>query len=224
MLPARVEGIEPQEFVGRLARFEFGEDGGDPVASVGPVKILASAEIDAEAVAARLEERREELRSEVGAGGGQARQRGVRRQGAGRGRRGGAAEARALPRRAGGAGRIDAGDAEAYLDSLEPIGWKLGLERMRTLSTLLGMPQHRFASIHVVGTNGKSSVTRMIAALLEAHGVCAGACVSPHAARWSERVLIHGEEIGAAEFAAAVERAAAGGRDRQPRLCRRARR
>ncbi len=80
---------------------------------------------------------------------------------------------------------------------------------MRTLSTLLGLPQHRFASIHVVGTNGKSSVARMIAALLEAHGVSAGACVSPHTARWSERVLVHGEEIGGAEFAAAVERAAA---------------
>jgi valyl-tRNA synthetase len=65
VLPARAEGIEPQEFVGRLARFEFGEDGGDPVAAVGPVKILASAEIDAEAVTARLEARREELRSEV---------------------------------------------------------------------------------------------------------------------------------------------------------------
>jgi valyl-tRNA synthetase len=65
VLPARAEGIEPQEFVGRLARFEFGEDGGDPVAAVGAVKILASAEIDAEAVAARLEGRREELRSEV---------------------------------------------------------------------------------------------------------------------------------------------------------------
>jgi valyl-tRNA synthetase len=65
VLPARAEEIEPQEFVGRLARFEFGEDGGDPVASVGPVKILASTEIDAEAVAARLEARRAELRSEV---------------------------------------------------------------------------------------------------------------------------------------------------------------
>jgi dihydrofolate synthase / folylpolyglutamate synthase len=80
---------------------------------------------------------------------------------------------------------------------------------MRALCTLLGLPQHRFASIHVVGTNGKSSVTRMIAALLEAHGVSSGACVSPHADRWSERVLVRGEEIGAAEFAAAVERAAA---------------
>jgi valyl-tRNA synthetase len=65
VLPARAEGIEPQEFVGRLARFEFGDDGGDPVAAVGPVKILASAEIDAEAVSARLEARRKELRSEV---------------------------------------------------------------------------------------------------------------------------------------------------------------
>jgi dihydrofolate synthase / folylpolyglutamate synthase len=79
---------------------------------------------------------------------------------------------------------------------------------MQMLSTLLGLPQHRFASIHVVGTNGKSSVTRMIAALLEAHGVFAGACVSPHAARWSERILVHGEEIDKAAFAAAVERAA----------------
>jgi dihydrofolate synthase/folylpolyglutamate synthase len=79
---------------------------------------------------------------------------------------------------------------------------------MRRLTTALGMPQHRFASIHVVGTNGKSSVTRMTAELLEAHGVSAGASVSPHASRWSERTLIHGKEIGEAEFAAAVERTA----------------
>ncbi len=69
VLAARAEGVEPQEFVGRLARFEFqdqsGRDGGDPVAAVGPVKILASAEIDAAAIEARLEARREELRSEV---------------------------------------------------------------------------------------------------------------------------------------------------------------
>jgi dihydrofolate synthase/folylpolyglutamate synthase len=79
---------------------------------------------------------------------------------------------------------------------------------MHRLSTLLGMPQHRFASIHVVGTNGKSSVTRMIAALLEAHGLRTGACLSPHSSRWSERVLIGGREIEEAAFAAAVERAA----------------
>ncbi len=66
VLPARAEGVEPQEFVGRLARFDFGVDGGEPVASVGPVRVLASDQIDAEAVGARVEARREELRGEVG--------------------------------------------------------------------------------------------------------------------------------------------------------------
>ncbi len=64
-LSARVEGEQPHEFVGRLSRFEFAGDGGDPIAAVGPVRVLASAEIDVEAVATRLEKRREELRSEV---------------------------------------------------------------------------------------------------------------------------------------------------------------
>jgi dihydrofolate synthase/folylpolyglutamate synthase len=99
-------------------------------------------------------------------------------------------------------------DPDAYLDSLEPVGWRLGLERMHKLTTALGLPQHRFASVHVVGTNGKSSVTRMTAALLEAHGVPSGACLSPHAARWSERTLVGGEEVAAAAWASAVEKVA----------------
>jgi valyl-tRNA synthetase len=65
VLPARAEGVEPREFVGRLARFSFEQDGGEAVAAVGPVKVLASPEIDADAVGERLEARREELRSEV---------------------------------------------------------------------------------------------------------------------------------------------------------------
>jgi len=95
-----------------------------------------------------------------------------------------------------------------YLDSLEPLGWRLGLERMRKLTTALGLPQHRFASIHVVGTNGKSSVTRMTAALLEAHGLRTGAVVSPHTDRWSQRTLIGGEELDAAAWRLAVEQVA----------------
>ena len=107
-------------------------------------------------------------------------------------------------------------DPDGYLDSLEPVGWRLGLERMRKLTTALGLPQHRFASVHVVGTNGKSSVTRMTAALLEAHGLRAGALVSPHTERWSQRTLIGGEEIDPAQWAQAVEQVAraAGGVDR----------
>jgi dihydrofolate synthase/folylpolyglutamate synthase len=85
---------------------------------------------------------------------------------------------------------------------------RFGLERIQRLCSLLGMPQHRFASVHVVGTNGKSSVAAMTAALLEAHGVRTGVYLSPHAERWSERVLIDGAEIDPAAFRAATERVA----------------
>jgi dihydrofolate synthase / folylpolyglutamate synthase len=78
---------------------------------------------------------------------------------------------------------------------------------MRRLCTLLGMPQNRFASIHVVGTNGKTSVTRMTAALLEAHGVSTGAYLSPHIHSWRERVMIRGEPISEEAFVDALERA-----------------
>jgi dihydrofolate synthase/folylpolyglutamate synthase len=79
---------------------------------------------------------------------------------------------------------------------------------MHKLTTALGLPQHRFASIHVIGTNGKSSVTRMTAALLEAHGLRAGAVVSPHTDRWSQRTLIGGREIDEAAWAQAIEQVA----------------
>ena len=131
------------------------------------MEVLASDEIDAEAVAARLEERREELRSEVARAEGKlGNEKFVARAPAEVVEE----EREKLERYRAELEELADRPAEA-LDSLEPIGWKLGLERMHRLSTPLGMPQHRFASIHVVGTNGKSSVTRMTAALLEAHGV-----------------------------------------------------
>ncbi|MGE5282479.1 MAG: class I tRNA ligase family protein, partial [Chloroflexota bacterium] len=64
-IAAGFEGEPPAEFVGRLSRFAFTEDGEGPIASVGPVRVLASPEIDAEAVAARLAKRREEVRGEI---------------------------------------------------------------------------------------------------------------------------------------------------------------
>lgn len=101
----------------------------------------------------------------------------------------------------------DAFDADAFLNSLEPIGWKLGLERMELLSEELGRPQDSYATIHVVGTNGKSSVARMIAAICEAHGYRSGASLSPHLASWSERVVVNGQEAPEL-FASCVERTA----------------
>jgi dihydrofolate synthase / folylpolyglutamate synthase len=99
-------------------------------------------------------------------------------------------------------------DPERYLADLEPVGWSFGLERMKRLCAELGEPQRRFDSLHVVGTNGKSSVTTMCAALLAGTGRSTGACLSPHAWRWSERIRIDGAEIGEEAFAAAVEEVA----------------
>jgi dihydrofolate synthase/folylpolyglutamate synthase len=99
-------------------------------------------------------------------------------------------------------------DAEAHLLSLELFGMRFGLERMRRLLTALGSPQDRFRAIHVVGTNGKSSTVRMCAALLEAHGVRAGAFLSPHLTTFAERIRIGDADVADDDFAAAVQRAA----------------
>ena len=60
-------------------------------------------------------------------------------------------------------------EAERYLLSLELFGMRFGLDRMRRLMTALGSPRAPVSlTIHVVGTNGKSSTTRMIAEILAA--------------------------------------------------------
>jgi dihydrofolate synthase/folylpolyglutamate synthase len=100
-------------------------------------------------------------------------------------------------------------DAEAHLLSLELFGMRFGLERMRRLLTALGSPQERFRAVHVVGTNGKSSTARMTAALLEAHGVRTGTFLSPHLSSFAERIRIGDADLGADDFAAAVQGAAA---------------
>jgi dihydrofolate synthase / folylpolyglutamate synthase len=102
-----------------------------------------------------------------------------------------------------------AGRAEEHLLGLELFGMRFGLERMRRLLTALGSPQERFDAIHVVGTNGKSSTVRMTAALLEAHGVCTGAFLSPHLTSFAERIRIGDADLEPEAFGAAVERAAA---------------
>ena len=103
----------------------------------------------------------------------------------------------------------DLSRAEAHLLSLELFGMRFGLERMRRLLTALGSPQERFRAVHVVGTNGKSSTVRFTAALLEAHGVRTGAYLSPHLTSYAERIRVGDADVSGADFAAAVQRAAA---------------
>jgi dihydrofolate synthase/folylpolyglutamate synthase len=98
--------------------------------------------------------------------------------------------------------------AEEHLLSLELFGMRFGLDRMRRLMTALDAPHRRFRSIHVVGTNGKSSTVRMAAAILEEHGVRTGAFLSPHLVSFAERIRVAGADLDEAAFGAAVERAA----------------
>jgi dihydrofolate synthase / folylpolyglutamate synthase len=99
-------------------------------------------------------------------------------------------------------------EAERYLLSLELFGMRFGLDRMRRLMTALGHPERQFKSIHVVGTNGKSSTVRMIAAILSHHGLSTGSYLSPHLLSFTERIRIDDVDLEPNEFAAAVARAA----------------
>jgi dihydrofolate synthase/folylpolyglutamate synthase len=85
---------------------------------------------------------------------------------------------------------------------------RFGLDRMRRMMTVLGSPERGFDTIHVVGTNGKTSTTRMIAAILERHGLRTGSYVSPHLVSYSERVQIDGRDVETHALAAAIAHAA----------------
>jgi dihydrofolate synthase/folylpolyglutamate synthase len=98
--------------------------------------------------------------------------------------------------------------AERYLLGLELFGMRFGLDRMRRLMTALGSPQERFRSIHVVGTNGKSSTARMTSAILQRHGMRTGTYLSPHLVSFTERIRIAERDVEPERFAAAVARAA----------------
>ena len=74
------------------------------------------------------------------------------------------------------------------------------LDRIRAFCEVLGDPQHSFRSIHLTGTNGKTSTSRMIDTLLRALELRTGRFTSPHVERMSERISIDGEPLGDEEF------------------------
>ena len=97
--------------------------------------------------------------------------------------------------------------AEGRLRSLELFGMRFGLDRMRRMMTALGSVERDYDTIQVLGTNGKTSTTRMIAAILERHGLRTGAYTSPHLTAYRERVLLGERELDATEFSSAIARA-----------------
>ncbi|WFN94349.1 bifunctional tetrahydrofolate synthase/dihydrofolate synthase [Gordonia sihwensis] len=90
---------------------------------------------------------------------------------------------------------------EAELDTRWPeTGIEPSLTRINALMELLGNPQHAYPSIHVAGTNGKTSVTRMIDSLLRAFHRRTGRITSPHLQSVTERIAIDGAPIPARTY------------------------
>jgi dihydrofolate synthase / folylpolyglutamate synthase len=86
-------------------------------------------------------------------------------------------------------------DNTAWLEALSPWPEEFGLGRIRSLLRALGEPQRSFRSIHVVGTNGKTTTARLAEALLAGDGVAVGTYTSPHVVAWAERIRVGGSEI-----------------------------
>ncbi len=74
------------------------------------------------------------------------------------------------------------------------------LERISALMDILGSPQLTYPTIHVAGTNGKTSTTRMIDSLLFATGMRTGRFTSPHLESYLERIAINGQSIDPKEI------------------------
>jgi dihydrofolate synthase/folylpolyglutamate synthase len=105
-----------------------------------------------------------------------------------------------------------------WLDHLEQFGIKLGLARISAIVDELGRPDLRFDVVHVAGTNGKGSVSAMVARALSTAGYRTGLYTSPHLIRLEERFRIDGRAVDSdtldralEEVRAAVERLRARG-------------
>jgi dihydrofolate synthase / folylpolyglutamate synthase len=79
------------------------------------------------------------------------------------------------------------------------------LERITSLVTLLGDPQRAYPVIHLTGTNGKTSTSRMTETLLRARGLRTGLFISPHLSSVRERICVDGEPLSAERFVDAYD-------------------
>ncbi|MDR0530535.1 MAG: bifunctional folylpolyglutamate synthase/dihydrofolate synthase [Oscillospiraceae bacterium] len=86
-------------------------------------------------------------------------------------------------------------EALRYIHSLERFGIVPGLERVALLCRALGDPQRQGRFVHVAGTNGKGSVSTMMAEILRAQGLRVGLYTSPYVTNFRERMQINGELI-----------------------------
>ncbi|MBL7137842.1 MAG: bifunctional folylpolyglutamate synthase/dihydrofolate synthase [Bacteroidales bacterium] len=86
----------------------------------------------------------------------------------------------------------------SHLPMYQRIGaaaYKANLDNTIALCNLLGNPQNSFRSVHVAGTNGKGSVSHMLASILQEHGLKTGLYTSPHLKDFRERIRVNGSMI-----------------------------
>lgn len=96
-------------------------------------------------------------------------------------------------------------EARRYIESLQARGWRLGLDRMEFFLDRLDNPHLGLKAFHVAGTNGKGSVTAMIASSLKSAGFVVGAFYSPYVYDFRERIQVDGEMISKADVARLTE-------------------
>lgn len=76
-----------------------------------------------------------------------------------------------------------------------PAAYKDNLDNTIRLDTMFGYPHHSFKTIHIAGTNGKGSVSHMLASVLQEAGYKTGLYTSPHLKDFRERIKVDGEMI-----------------------------
>ena len=95
-------------------------------------------------------------------------------------------------------------EALHYLEELGKFGIQLGMERIEGLLKELGNPEAKTKFVHVTGTNGKGSVSSMIANIFRAANLKVGKFTSPHLVKYNERIVINESEVSDETFATLI--------------------
>ncbi|MFR1478933.1 MAG: bifunctional folylpolyglutamate synthase/dihydrofolate synthase [Hydrogeniiclostridium mannosilyticum] len=96
-------------------------------------------------------------------------------------------------------------EAVHTVDSLQRFVRRPGLERIERLLAEMGNPHKALRFVHVAGTNGKGSVSEMIAKVLERAGYRTGLFISPHVTDFCERIQVNGIPIPHGDLTELVE-------------------
>ena len=95
---------------------------------------------------------------------------------------------------------MDRSSALTRLYGLTPKGVTLGLDRVERAAALLGNPERDLYAVQVGGTNGKGTVSAVLAHASARSNLCTGLFTSPHLHRFSERIRIDGKEVSAEQL------------------------